>query len=46
MIGGIFRSGRIGPFAKFSETTRIVGEEKKKNFFQTTKTGDDSKLKK
>jgi len=43
MIGGVFRSGRIGPFAKFSETTRIVGEDKKKNFFQTKSTQQDPK---
>lgn len=34
MEGGIFRSGKIGPYASFSDTTTIIGKEKE-NFFKT-----------
>jgi uncharacterized protein YjbI with pentapeptide repeats len=39
MEGGIFRSGKLGPYATFSDSTVIVGKEKD-NFFNT-KTEDD-----
>lgn len=34
MEGGIFRSGKLGPYATFSKTTTIIGKEKE-NFFKT-----------
>jgi hypothetical protein len=39
MIGGIFRSGKLGPYADMSPTTKIIGATQ--NFFGTE--GDDSK---
>tara|TARA_R110000772_G_scaffold20466_2_gene56681 strand:+ start:9824 stop:11194 length:1371 start_codon:yes stop_codon:yes gene_type:complete len=42
MEGGIFRSGKIGPYATFSDETTIVGKEKE-NFFQT-KYDEDEEL--
>lgn len=34
MEGGIFRSGKVGPYATFSDSTVIIGKEKE-NFFKT-----------
>lgn len=47
MEGGIFRSGKLGPYANISEETLIVGQEK--DFFNTKKDDeedDKSKIKK
>ena len=40
MEGGIFRSGKIGPDAEFSDSTKIVGKSEN-NFFNTKYDDDD-----
>lgn len=41
MEGGVFRSGKIGPYATFSDSTTIVGKEKD-NFFNTKGEEDEN----
>lgn len=40
MEGGIFRSGKLGPYATFSDSTMVVGREEQ-NFFNTKMEDDD-----
>ena len=44
MIGGIFRSGKIGPYGSLSSTTKIV--DKKTNFFGVDSDEEDDSKKK
>lgn len=44
MEGGIFRSGKIGPYATFSDSTTIIGKEKE-NFFKTKYDEDEEEEK-
>jgi uncharacterized protein YjbI with pentapeptide repeats len=45
MEGGIFRSGKIGPYATFSDSTTIIGKEKE-NFFKTKYDEDEEDVSK
>lgn len=40
MEGGIFRSGKLGPYATFSSSTTIIGQDKE-NFFKTKYDDED-----
>ena len=44
MVGGVFRSGKLGPYANISSETKIVTDSE--NFFDTSFDDDDYDSKK